>query len=56
MYMSDVNLRLISADLIKPLENPVGVFLPSFGLVRRIPHWRGHSFVLLVELDLLVVI
>jgi len=30
MYMSDVNLHLISADLIKHLENPVVVLLPSF--------------------------
>ena len=30
IYMSDVNLHLISADLIKHLENPVGALLPLF--------------------------
>ena len=56
MYTSDVDLRLISADLIKHLENPVGVFLPFFGLVRHTLHWRGHSSGLSIEPGLLVVI
>src|SRR6267142_5552321 len=56
MYTSDVDLRLISADLIKHLENPVDAFLPSSGLIRRTPHLRGHSSGLSVEPGLLVVI
>ena len=38
MYTSDVDLHLISADLIKHLENPVGVPLPSSELVCCILH------------------
>src|SRR6267142_936578 len=56
MYTSDVDLRLISAALIKPLENPVGVSLPFVGSVRCIPRWSGHSFVLQFEPDLFVVV